>query len=158
MPGDSYCPLTIQLFMVWTRTEQVSLPSEEGEAILGRPGPHLYWERRSSPKKAANFPTTEALTSVQVCCSLVQEMDRPEGIYTAALYQHESFCSSKNSVCLTVIVAENVFNVDLSLQSSLQRAWVCLHQLLQPAESSGTQADLTPPCFPGPGQGIISQK
>lgn len=75
-------------------------------------------------------------------------MDRPEGIYTAALYQYESFCSSKSAVCLTVIVAENVFNVDLSLQSSLHRALVCLHTAVQSAERSGAQADLTSPTLP----------
>lgn len=165
VPGDSYCPGTIQLFTVWSRIEQVSSPSEEGKAILERPGSHLCWEKRSSSIKAANLPTIEALTSVQVYSSLVQEMDRemdrPDGIYTAALYQYDRFCSSKNAVCLTVIVAENVFNVDLSLQSSVHRAQWCLHQrgaAEQSAESSGTQADLTSPCFPEPEEVISSQK
>lgn len=77
-------------------------------------------------------------------------MDRPEGICTAALYQYESICASKNAVCLTVIEAENVFNVDLPLQSSLHRALVCLHQrgAAEQPESSGTHPDLSPPMFP----------
>lgn len=117
--------------------------------------------KKKSPIKAANLPTIEALTSVQVWSSLVQEMDRPEGTYTAALYQYERFCSSKTAVCLTVIVAENVFNVDLFLQSSLHRpSGAHSSEVLLKSQLRAQVHRLIslPPCFPGPEEGISSQK